>query len=411
METMRSRVAGLDVHRDRVVACVRLVDGGGRVRTHKRSFSTMTVGVAEMAQWLGEFDVTTAVMESTGVYWKPIYYGLEGSIGELWLVNATHVKRVPGRKTDVTDAEWLADVAAHGMVRPSYVPPPPIRALRELTRYRKTQVDARTREVQRLEKALQDAGIKLSSVASGTWSQSARAMVSALIAGEREPEVLADLAKSRMRAKKNELALALDGHFADHHGIVAQRIMDHIAFLEASIGGLSAAISERLTDFEPAIDLLCEIPGWGRTTAEVFIAETGADMSMFPTPEQLTSWAGVAPGTNESAGKRKAAASVNGNRWLGRALIKAARAAARTKDTFLAARYRRLVARRGPNKAAIAVAHTMLVIAWHLLTTGEPYRDLGGDYYAKRQDPDRQAQRLTRQLEQLGFTVVIEPAA
>jgi transposase len=227
-----------------------------------------------------------------------------------WLVNATHVKRVPGRKTDVTDAEWLADVAAHGMVRPSYVPPPPIRALRELTRYRKTQVDARTREVQRLEKALQDAGIKLSSVASGTWSQSARAMVSALIAGEREPEVLADLAKSRMRAKKNELALALDGHFADHHGIVAQRIMDHIAFLEASIGELSAAISERLTDFEPAIDLLCEIPGWGRTTAEVFIAETGADMSVFPTPGQLASWAGVAPGTNESAGKRKAAASV-----------------------------------------------------------------------------------------------------
>jgi transposase len=208
VETIRNRVAGLDVQ-----VCLRLVDGGGRIMTERRSFSTMTVGVGELAGWLVEHGITTAVMESTGVYWKPIYYGLEGRVAELWLVNATHVKRVPGRKTDVSDAEWLADVAAHGMVRRSYVPPPPIRELRELTRYRKTQIDARTREIQRLEKVLQDAGIKLSSVASGTWSQSARAMVEALIAGERDPEVLAEMSKSRMRAKKNELTLALDGNF------------------------------------------------------------------------------------------------------------------------------------------------------------------------------------------------------
>ena len=287
----------------------------------------------------------------------------------------------------------------------------PIRALRELTRYRKTQVDARTREIQRLEKVLQDAGIKLSSVASGTWSQSAQKMVEALIAGERDPAVLADMAKSRMRAKKGALTQALAGNFAAHHGIVARQIIDHIAFLDVSIKKLTAEIAERLAAFEPAIGLLCQIPGWGRNTAEVFIAETGGDMSIFPTPAQLASWSGMAPGTHESAGKRRGAASVAGNRWLGRALIEAARAAARTKDTYLAAQYRRLAFRRGPNKASVAVAHSMVVAAWHMLSTGEAYRELGGDYYARRDDPNRQARRLTRQLEQLGFNVSIAPAA
>jgi transposase len=233
-------------------------------------------------------------------------------------------------------------------------------------------------------------------------------MVEALIAGERDPAVLADMSKSRMRAKKDQLALALDGNFGAHHGVVARQIIDHIAFLDASIKNLSDAIVERLGAFEAMIGLLCEIPGWGRATAEVFIAETGGDMRVFPTPEQLASWAGVAPGTHESAGKRRA---MNGNRWLGRTLIEAARAAARTKGTFLSARYRRLVSRRGPNKAAVAVAHTMVVTAWHMLTTGEAYRELGDDYYTKRQDPDRQARRLTRELEHLGFTVTIKPAA
>lgn len=410
MDRIRDRVAGLDVHRDNVVACLRLAVGG-EVETVKRSFSTMSVGIAELASWLGDHDVATVVMEATGVYWKPVYYGLEGLGAELWLVNAAHVKRVPGRKTDLSDAEWLADVAAHGMVRPSFVPPPPIRELRELTRYRKTQVDARVMEIQRLEKLLQDAGIKLTSVASRTWSKSALAMVEALIAGERDPQALAELSKSRMRAKKDQLAVALSGRFDAHHGVVARQILDHIAFLDASITHLTAEIVERIAPFEPAIALLCQIPGWGRTTAEVFIAETGGDMSVFPTPGQLAAWSGMAPGSHESAGKRRAVGTNHGNRWLGRALIESARAAGRTKTTYLGAQYRRLAARRGPNRASVAVAHSMVVSAWHMLSTGETYRELGADYFILRNDPDRQARRLTRQLEHLGFAVTVTKAA
>lgn len=410
MDRIRDRVAGLDVHRDTVVGCVR-VAAGGDVQTIKQSFSTMSTGVAALAEWLAEHEVTTAVMEATGVYWKPVYYGLEGLVSELWLVNAAHVKRVPGRKTDLSDAEWLADVAAHGMVRPSFVPPPPVRELRELTRYRKSQIDARVTEIQRLEKLLQDAGIKLTSVASRTWSKSALAMVEALIAGERDPERLAELSKSRMRAKKDQLAEALAGRFAAHHGLVAREILDHIAFLDAAIARLSAEIVERTGPFEAAITLLCGIPGWGRRTAEVFIAETGGDMSVFPTPGQLAAWAGMAPGSHESAGKRRAVGASHGNRWLGRALIESARAAGRSKTTYLGAQYRRLAVRRGANRAAVAVAHSMVVSAWHMLSTGETYREMGADYYTKRHDPERQARRLTRQLEQLGYTVAIAPAA
>jgi transposase len=414
MEMIRDRVAGLDVHRDTVVACARLVTaGGGRrsgVTTEKRTFSTMSMGVTALAGWLAERDVSMAVMEATGVYWKPVYYGLEGRVPELWLVNAAHVKRVPGRKTDLSDAEWLADVAAHGMVRPSFVPPPPIRELRELTRYRKTQIDARVREIQRLEKLLQDAGIKLTSVASRTWSKSSLAMVEAMIAGERDPRLLAELSKSRMRAKKDQLVEALDGRFAEHHGVVARRILDHIAFLDTSIASLSAEIAARMSSFEPAIRLLCGIPGWGRPIAETFIAETGGDMTVFPTAGQLAAWSGMAPGSHESAGKRRPAGAPHGNRWLGRVLIEAARAAARTKNTYLSAQYRRLAARRGPNKASVAVAHSMVVSAWHMLTTGEIYRELGADYYRQREDPERVTRRLTRQLEELGYTVTLTAA-
>lgn len=409
MDTIRDRVAGLDVHRDTVVACVRLA-AGRKVSMEKKTFSTMSSGIAELADWLAERDVSTAVMEATGVYWKPVYYGLEGLVAELWLVNAAHVKRVPGRKTDLSDAEWLADVAAHGMVRPSFVPPPPIRELRELTRYRKTQIDARVREIQRLEKLLQDAGIKLTSVASRTWSKSSAAMVEALISGERDPVVLAEMSKSRMRAKKDQLVEALAGRFSEHHGVVARQILDHIAFLDSSIAALTTEIGERVRPFEPAIELLCGIPGWGRSMAEVFIAETGGDMTVFPTAGQLAAWSGMAPGSHESAGKRRPAGVQHGNRWLGRVLIEAARAAARTKNTYLGAQYRRLAARRGPNKASVAVAHSMIVSAWHMLSTGETYRELGADYYTRRNDPERQARRLTRQLENLGYTVSLTAA-
>jgi transposase len=411
MEAIRDCVAGLDVHRDTVVACAR-VTANGKVRTSKGTFSTTSAGVAALAEWLGDAGVATVVMEATGVYWKPVYYGLEGLVGEIWLVNAAHVKRVPGRKTDLSDAEWLADVAAHGMVRPSFVPPPPIRELRELTRYRKTQIDARGQEIQRLEKLLQDAGIKLTSVASKAWSKSSQAMVEAMIAGERDPHRLAELSKGRMRAKKTELAAALAGRFAAHHGVVARQILDHIAFLDTSIAALSDQIVQRTTPFEPAIALLCAIPGWGTTTAEVFIAETGGDMSVFPTPGQLAAWSGMAPGSHQSAGKRRPARARPGNRWLGRGLLEAARAAGRTNNTYLGAQYRRIANRRGPNKAAVAVAHSMTISAWHMLSTGETYHDLGPDYFTNRLDRERHTKRLTHQLEQLGYTVTLSsPAA
>jgi len=384
---------------------------GREVEVDKQRFGTTGAGVRALGEWLAEREVTLVVMEATGVYWKPVFYPLEGLFDEVWLVNASHVRNVPGRKTDMSDAEWLADVAAHGMVRPSFGPPPPIRALRELTRYRKTQITARGQEIQRLEKLLQDAGIKLSSVASRVWSQSARAMVEALIEGDTTPERLAELAKGRMRAKIPALVEALEGRWDRHHSTVARRIVAHIDFLDESIAQLSDEISERLRPLEAAVTLLCTIPGVSTLTAEVIVAETGADMARFPSAEQLAAWAGVAPANHESAGKRRPAGTRQGGRWLRNALIDAAKAAARTKDTYLAAKYRQVARRRGPNKATVAVAHAIIIAVWHLLTTGETYQDLGGDYFEKRRDPEREAQRLVRKLADLGYQATLEPAA
>jgi transposase len=410
MRRIRDRVAGLDVHRDSVSACAQLF-GGREVEVDKQRFATTGAGVRALGEWLAEREVTLVVMEATGVYWKPVFYPLEGLFEDLWLVNASHVHNVPGRKTDMSDAEWLADVAAHGMVRPSFVPPPPIRALRELTRYRKTQITARGQEIQRLEKLLQDAGIKLSSVASRVWSKSARAMVEALIEGDTTPETLAELAKGRMRAKIPALIEALENRWEPHHSAVARRILAHIDFLDDSIASLSDEISERLRPLEAAITLLCTIPGVNTLTAEVIVAETGADMARFPTAAQLAAWAGVAPANHESAGKRRPAGTRQGGRWLRNALIEAAKAAARTKDTYLAAKYRHVARRRGPNKATVAVAHAITIAIWHILTTGETYQDLGSDYFEKRRDPEREAQHLVRKLAQLGYQATLEPVA
>jgi len=389
LKEIRDKVAGLDVHRDTVVACC----------------------LADLAAWLAQSGVTTVAMEATGVYWKPVYYALEGLFEELWLCNAHHVQNVPGRKTDLSDAEWLADVAAHGMVRPSFVPPPEIRELRELTRYRKTQVDMRTQQIQRLEKVFQDAGIKLSSVASRVWSKSARDMIEAMISGERDPVVLAQMAKSRMRTKIPQLEEALSGHFGDHHAVVCRKVIDHIDHIDGAIADLTSEITRRLVPFEAAVILLCSITGVAQLTAQVMIAEMGVDMSRFPTPGHLAAWAGVAPASYESAGKRRPAGTRKGGTWLRRALIEAAKAAGRTKGSYFSAQYVRIARRRGPNKAAVAVANSILTTAWHLLTTGEIYVDPGADYFNTRHDPAIEAKRLQRRIEALGFSVTITDTA
>jgi transposase len=405
MRRIRDRVGGLDVHRDSVVACVELFDGHS-VEVDKRTFSTTAAGVRELGEWLAAREVELVVMEATGVYWRPVYYGLEDRFAEMWLVNAHHVKNVPGRKTDMSDAQWLADVGAHGMVRASFVPPVEIRGLRELTRYRKTQIKARSQEIQRLERLLQDAGVKLTSVASKVWSQSSRAMIEMLISGETDSAALADLAKRRMRSKIPALLEALESRWQPHHSVVARQILAHIDFLDATIDTLSDQIVECVAPFQAAVELLCTIPGISTLTAQTIIAEIGVDMSRFPTAGHLAAWAGVAPASRESAGKHRSAGTRHGSRHLRHSLIEAARAAARTKGTFLSARYHRIARRRGPNKAAVAIAHTMLVSAHHMLLTGEIYRDLGADYYDKRNnDPDHKLHRHIAELQAAGYTI------
>src|SRR5215218_3066974 len=408
MEQIHERVAGLDVHRDSVSACARVPGVRREVVTHKARYATTTAGLAELAGWLDGQGVTVVGMEATGVYWKPCFYALEDRF-EVWLCNAHHVKNVPGRKTDMSDAAWLADVVAHGMVRASFVPSPPIRELRDLTRYRKRQTDTRAAEVQRLEKVLQDAGIKLSSVASEVLSMSGRHIIEALIVGQRDPVVLAEMAIGRMRNKLPALTEALSGHFGPHHAVTARQILDHVDFLDSRIGDVSEQVAQRMVPFTAAVELLVEVPGISRLSADVVIAETGGDMGRFPSPAHLASWAGVAPGNHESAGKRRRVGTTNGNRWLRRTLIESARAAARTKASSFGPQYAQIARCRGPNKAAVAVAHSLTDVIWHLLATGERFTDLGADYYERRRDPQRETRRLVRRLEGLGHSVTLTP--
>lgn len=412
MKQIRDKVGGLDVHRDSVVACTRTQLPDGSVEVEKERFSTTQKGLAALTAFLLDAGVQTVAMEATGIYWRVVYYALEGLFKELWLCNAQHVKNVPGRKSDLSDAEWLADVAAHGMVRPSFVPPPAIRGLRELTRYRKTQVDARSKEIQRLEKILQDAGFKLTSVASSVWSKSSRAMIEAVIAGERDSVVLAELAKGVMRKKIDRLEEALEANFNHHHVFLLRQIIEHLDYLDTVIAALNAEICQQLIPFEPQVTLATSITGIAETTAQVLLAETGPDMSKFPTADHLCSWAGVAPASYESAGKRRPAGTKKGSPYLRRTLIEAARAAVRTKGSYFSALYARIARRRGPNKAIVAVAHAMLVAYWNVLTTGALFEDPGADYFERRHDPAQEAKRLQRRIEALGFTVtLIEKAA
>lgn len=408
MKELRRKVAGLDVHRDTVVAAIRLHVSDSDIEVKKATFKTTAKGLSELSQFLLEYEVTTVAMEATGVYWKPVYYALEGLVKELWLCNAQHVKNVPGRKTDLNDAEWLADVVAHGMIKPSFVPPEEIRELRELTRYRKTQVDARVKEIQRLEKVLQDACIKITSVASGVWSMSSREIIEAMIDGQRDPKVLAQLAKSRLRGRIPELEEALSGFFKDRHAFMCKEIITHIDQLDESIVRLTKEITKAIVPFKNAVALVVSIPGVSRTTAEIIIAETGGDMKQFPTPGQFSAWAGLAPASYESAGKRKPVGLRKGAPYLKRAMVESARAAARTKGTYYNAQYSRITKRRGPNKAAVAVAHSMIVAIWHLFSTGALYEDPGPNYFNDLFDSAKQVKRLTARIKELGYEVQIK---
>ncbi len=411
MEQLVERCAALDVHKDSLTACVRVPGSGGPRRQETRTFATTTSGLVALADWLRSFAVTLVGMESTGVYWKPVFYLLEGEY-ECWLLNAQHLRNVPGRKTDVADAEWICRLLEHGLVRPSFVPPKPIRELRDLTRYRKAQIEERSREVQRLDKVLQDAGIKLSSVASRTLGGSVRLMLEALVAGTHDPELLAELARGRLRRKLPALREALAGRFrSEHHGLLVAQILAHIDYLDETIASLSARIEQVIAPFSSERELLETIPGVARVGAEVLIAELGVDMGVFPSSAHLASWAGQCPGNHESAGKRRSGKPRQGSKWLEKTLTESAKAAARTKGTYLAAQHARLRGRRGPGKATGATRHSILVAAYHILERRLPYQELGADYFDQRRSLEQRTKRLVRQLEQLGHTVTLEPLA
>jgi transposase len=403
------RRLSLDVHRDEVVATVR-VPGQGRRRWDQRTktFRSTLAGLAELAAWLAGAGVTLVGMEATGVYWKTVFQALEERF-ECWLLNAHHMRNVPGRKTDVKDSEWICQLVQHGLVRPSFVPPPEIRRLRDLTRLRRAQSNERGRSIQRLEKVLQDAGIKLSSVASHTYSKSARAMLEALLGGVSDPAQLAELAKARMRLKIPQLREALQSRFTiEHHGVMVAQLLAHIDTLDAAIENLNQRIEVVLSPHAHIVELLCTIPGVQTHAAQVLIAECGLDMTVFPTVGHFASWAGACPGHHESAGRRKSGRTRPGPSWLKAQLTECARAAARAKGTYLAAHFAQLRGRRGEPKAIGALRHDLLVAYYHVVRDQVPYRDLGPDWQRKRYSPEHRAHRLQRQLEALGYAVTLD---
>jgi transposase len=414
-EEIIERVAALDIGKAELVCCVRVPHEGrrGRRLQEVESYSTMTGSLLGMADRLACLGVTRVVMEATSDYWKPVFYVLEAHGFETWLVNARDVKHLPGRpKTDKLDAVWLCKVAERQMIRPSFVPPPPVRRLRDVTRYRASLVSARTAEKQRAEKLLEDAQIKLSVVATDIFGVSGREMMAALIAGQRDPKALAQLARARMRAKITALEEAFTGHFTDHHAFLLAKMLARVGQIDADIADLDAKIAELITPFAAAVARLDEIPGIGLVAAAAIIAETGTDMSRFPSPGHLVSWAKFAPGVSQSAGKDKGrGATGHGNRYLARILGEAAVGAAKT-NTFLGERYRRIARRRGKKKAIVAVGRSILVIIWHLLSDPQArYTDLGPSFYDTRISNSRKLRNHIGQLEALGYKVTLEPAA
>ena len=416
MEIVYERVAGIDVGKKEIAVAVRTPGPSpGQRRQVIRKYQTFWRALLEMSAWLLEERVTHVTMEATGIYWRPVFHALcEVTDVEVLLVNARHVKNVPGHKTDAKDAEWLAQLLECGLLRGSFIAPAEIAAIRDLTRYRKKLIVSRGSEVQRLGKVLEDGGIKIDSVASSLTTASARHMVEALIAGERDPKVLAQLAMSRMRGKIPELEQACVGRFGDQHALLARLHLEHIDHLSAMIDELDHRIEAMSAPFAAQIRLLRTIPGIGERAAQVIISEIGVDMSRFPTAAHLASWAGLCPGNNESAGRRISGKTRKGNREIRDLLTECAWSAARTK-TYLGARFRRLHRRfgkQGGGKAAIAVAHTLIVIIWHVLRDNTEYRDLGADYFTRRYDnPEAKKNRLIRELQSLGLQVEVQPAA
>jgi transposase len=406
MQVLHTHCAGLDVHKKTVVACLITPTPQGGWQHEVRSFSTMTRDLLALSDWLLEARCTPVAMESTGEYWKPVFNILEAHF-EVLLVNAQHIKAVPGRKTDVKDAQWIAELLQHGLLRASFIPPVAQRELRELTRHRTTFVRERATLVNRVQKVLESANIKLASVATDVLGVSGRAMLQALSAGETDTGAMAALAKGRLREKGEQLVQALEGRVQAHHRFVLGELLGQIDSLEDTIARFAQQIEAYRVPFVEAVELLDTIPGVGQETAEVIVAEMGADMSRFPTARHLAAWAGLAPGNHESAGKQRTGRTRKGNQALRQGLIQAAHAAAHTKNTYLAAQYHRLAARRGSKRAIVAVAHSMLVIAYWLLSRHEPYRELGGDYF-DRQRPAATAKRLVRRLENLGYHVILE---
>jgi transposase len=414
-EEIIERVAALDIGKAEVVCCVRVPHEGraGRRLQEVETYPTMTRSLLGMADHLRVLGVTRVVMEATSDYWKPVFYVLEAAGFETWLVNARDVKHLPGRpKTDRLDAVWLCKVAERQMIRPSFVPPPQIRRLRDVTRYRIDLVETRTAEKNRVEKLLEDAQIKLSVVASDIFGVSGREMMAALIAEERDPKVLAQMARSRMRGKITALEEAFTGHFTTHHAFLLAKMLARIDAIDADIAELDTKIEELIAPLASAVERLDEIPGIGRTAAAIIISEIGIDMERFPTAGHLASWAKFTPGVKESAGKKKGKGSTgHGNRYLARVLGDAAVAASKT-DTFLGERYRRIARRRGKKKAIVAIGRSLLTIIWHLLSDPDAhYTDLGSDFFDKRINPERRKQAHIHQLEALGYKVTVEPAA
>jgi transposase len=438
MEIVYERCCGLDIHKKTVVACLITPDAHGHRHKELRTFRTLTADLLALHDWLARAGCTHIAMESTGVYWRPIFTLFEGDFA-LLLVNAQHIKAVPGRKTDVRDAEWIADLLQHGLLTASFIPPAEQRELRELTRHRSSLVEDRARVVNRLQKVLEDTNIKLGDVATDILGKSARALLEALLAGQTDPKALAELARGRLRAKRPELEQALVGVFKPHHRFLLTELLTQIDSLEEAITRVSNEIATHMLTQEPvepdqpkqqhapsdapadqpapkspltwalAIALLCTIPGIGRRCAEGILAEIGLNMSRFPTPAHLASWAGMCPGNHESAGKRLSGRTRKGNPWLRVLLVEAAHAAAHTKNTYLSAQYHRLAARRGKKKAMVAVGHTILVIIYPVLQEHQPYAELGGNSFDER---ERHAieRRLVRRLEQLGYEVALSPA-